>query len=222
MTEGERSALRSALSLVLLSAAVRWGADRVWAGPDPLAALPDVSAQLESASQAVEADEARRARPLDPGERLDANRASAPELDRLPGVGPALARAWVEYRETHGVLRGPADLEAIPGIGPATAERLSALLQFSSAGPMLERREDRGRSSRGEPPREAPALVDLNRADSTTLVGLPGIGPALAGRVLARRRRGRFSSIDDLLEVRGIGPATLERLRPRVQVRRGP
>ena len=222
MTEGERSALRSALSLVLLSAGLRWGADRVLEGGDPLAALPDVAAQLDSASRIVDADEALRSRPLAAGERIDANRASAPELDRLPGVGPALARTWVAYRESHGALRNPSDLEAIPGIGPATADRLADLLQFSSAGPMLERREDRGRSPRGDPPGDASSPVDLNRADSTTLVGLPGIGPALAARVLARRRQGRFSSVEELLEVRGIGPATLERLRPRVRVRRGP
>lgn len=221
MTEGERSALRSALSVVLLAAGVRWGADRALAGPDPLAAFPDVSAQLDAASVRAESDEARRTRPLAKGETLDANRAPAPELDRLPGVGPTLAQAWVEYRESHGPLRDAGDLETIPGIGPATAGRLSSLLQFSTAGPMLERREDRGQVSRGNTPRDASALVDLNRADSVTLVGLPGIGPSLAGRVLAHRRRGRFSTVEELLEVRGIGPATLERLRSKVRVHGG-
>jgi competence protein ComEA len=62
--------------------------------------------------------------------------------------------------------------------------------------------------------------VDLNRAGEAELIALPGIGPALAGRILAEReRRGRFRSVDELLEVRGIGPATLERLRERVVVR---
>jgi competence protein ComEA len=181
-----------------------------------------VAARLDSASLRLEADEARRGRPLEVGEMIDANRAPAPELDRLPGVGPSLARAWIEHRELHGPLRRASDLEAIPGIGPATARRLSGLLQFSSGGPMLEPREDRGRGDRGGTPRDASALVDLNRADSMTLVGLPGIGPSLAGRVLARRRRGRFSTIDELLEVRGIGPSTLDRLRSKVRVRRGP
>lgn len=215
MTHGERSALRSALSLVLLAAVARWGADRMLDDSDPLAAFPDAAALLDSASVQAQADEALRTRPLAPGERIDANRASAAQLDRLPGVGPSLARTWIEYREAAGPLRDAADLEGVPGIGPATASRLSPLLQFSSSGPMLERREERGRSS-------TPVLVDLNRADSTTLVGLPGIGPALAGRVLAHRRRGSFSAVEDLLEVRGIGPTTLERLRSKVHVRRRP
>jgi competence protein ComEA len=49
------------------------------------------------------------------------------------------------------------------------------------------------------------------------LEGLPGVGPALAGRILAERERiGGFAQVEDLLAVRGIGPATLERLRPLV------
>ncbi len=57
-------------------------------------------------------------------------------------------------------------------------------------------------------------FLDLNLADSLDLVGLPGIGPALAGRILgARQARGTFSSVEQLLEVRGIGEKRLARLR---------
>jgi competence protein ComEA len=48
---------------------------------------------------------------------------------------------------------------------------------------------------------------------------LPRIGPALADRILAHRAQfGPFLSVDDLLMIRGIGPATLERLRPLLYV----
>ena len=63
--------------------------------------------------------------------------------------------------------------------------------------------------------------VDLNDATATELVALPGIGPAMAGRILAyRKEHGRFASVDDLDRIRGIGPATLRRLRPLVHVDR--
>ena len=53
-------------------------------------------------------------------------------------------------------------------------------------------------------------LLDLNRADSLDLIALPGIGPTLAGRILAARRAGGgFRAPEDLLRVRGIGPQTL-------------
>jgi len=62
-------------------------------------------------------------------------------------------------------------------------------------------------------------VVDLNTADQAALETLPGIGPALAGRILAwRDEHGRFASVDDLLDVSGIGDARLADLRDRVRV----
>lgn len=63
--------------------------------------------------------------------------------------------------------------------------------------------------------------VDLNAATEAQLDALPGVGPATAKAIIEERRRrgGHFSSIDDLLEVRGIGPAKLDQLRGLVTVR---
>lgn len=67
---------------------------------------------------------------------------------------------------------------------------------------------------------EAPAgPLDLNAATAAQLEELPGIGPATAAAIVeAREERGGFSSVDDLLDVRGIGPAKLEALRDLVTV----
>lgn len=60
-----------------------------------------------------------------------------------------------------------------------------------------------------------PSKLDLNRATSEELERLPGIGPALAARIIADRSgRGPFRSPDALLRVHGIGARTLARLRP--------
>jgi competence protein ComEA len=65
----------------------------------------------------------------------------------------------------------------------------------------------------------APGVVDLNSADATVLETLPGIGPALAARIIAwRAEHGRFASVEDLLDVSGIGDAKFADLRDRVRV----
>jgi competence protein ComEA len=77
--------------------------------------------------------------------------------------------------------------------------------------------------SREAPPREAPAgpspaaPLDVDRADAATLEQLPGVGPALARRIVADRARGGpFGSVDGLSRVAGIGPRLEARLRPLV------
>lgn len=62
-------------------------------------------------------------------------------------------------------------------------------------------------------------LVNVNTADATELETLPGIGPALAERIIAwRTENGPFASVDALTDVPGIGPATLARLQEKVTV----
>lgn len=61
--------------------------------------------------------------------------------------------------------------------------------------------------------------VDLNTATADQLDALPGVGPAIAQAVVDHRaEHGRFRSVEDLLEVRGIGEAKLAALRSRVKV----
>jgi competence protein ComEA len=56
--------------------------------------------------------------------------------------------------------------------------------------------------------------LDLNQATKSQLVELPGIGPVLAGRILDyREEQGAFASVDELLDVEGIGECKLEAVR---------
>ncbi len=58
-------------------------------------------------------------------------------------------------------------------------------------------------------------LIDINSATAKELERLPRIGPQIAGRIVAyREENGAFKRIDDITKVKGIGPKTLERLRP--------
>lgn len=60
--------------------------------------------------------------------------------------------------------------------------------------------------------------VDINTADATELAQLPGIGPTTASRIVEHRlRHGPFERIESLLDVPGIGAATLDAVRPHLR-----
>lgn len=68
------------------------------------------------------------------------------------------------------------------------------------------------------PPVAIDFRVDINQADWPELTLLPNIGPSLAHRIVqSREQYGEFSSHEDLLRVRGIGPKTLESIRSHLQ-----
>lgn len=63
------------------------------------------------------------------------------------------------------------------------------------------------------------ALVDVNTASETELETLPGVGPVTAAAIIDyRTQNGPFAAVDDLIDVSGIGPSTLEQIRPFVTV----
>ncbi|HSE92874.1 MAG TPA: helix-hairpin-helix domain-containing protein [Methylomirabilota bacterium] len=71
---------------------------------------------------------------------------------------------------------------------------------------------------RGDERAPAPGPLDLNRATTDDLARLPGVGPALAARIVAARQAGGFDSLDDLTRVKGLGRTRIERLRPLLSV----
>lgn len=68
-------------------------------------------------------------------------------------------------------------------------------------------------------PGEAGPLVNINTADPITLESLPGVGPVTAAAIIGwRTDNGAFTAVDELLEVDGIGEATLAELAPHVTI----
>jgi competence protein ComEA len=63
------------------------------------------------------------------------------------------------------------------------------------------------------------AIVNLNTATEAELESLPGVGPSTAQSIISyRTQHGPFHRVDDLLNVRGIGPSKLDQIRPRARV----
>ena len=92
----------------------------------------------------------------------------------------------------------------VPAVGEAAGPDVVAITAGSGAG---------GGAGAGDGRLAAP--LNINTASAAELEDLPGIGPALATAIVEHRRRsGPFSTVDQLLEVSGIGPVKLEQIRP--------
>ncbi|MBF4627718.1 helix-hairpin-helix domain-containing protein [Curtobacterium flaccumfaciens] len=105
----------------------------------------------------------------------------------------------------------------VPRVGQQEVpEALGPVADGAAAGPTAGAGGSGGTAGTGV---EGAAVVDLNTADQTALETLPGIGPGLAGRIIAwRDEHGRFTAVEDLLDVSGIGDVRFAELRDRVRV----
>ncbi|MCS0646531.1 ComEA family DNA-binding protein [Curtobacterium flaccumfaciens] len=105
----------------------------------------------------------------------------------------------------------------VPRVGQQEVpEALGPVADGAAAGPTAGAGGGGGTAGTGV---EGSAVVDLNTADQTALETLPGIGPGLAGRIIAwRDEHGRFTAVEDLLDVSGIGDVRFAELRDRVRV----
>lgn len=217
LTEGETKALLASALLVILSAI---GRAVLWPQPADLRGVRLATAGIDSALAVAEStysEAERRLRPLEEDERIDPNHASDVELDRLPGVGPSLARAIVDSRQRDGPFLSQDELLRVPGLGE---RRLAQLARYTTLAPAATASGSSAKPGKSTPRPLAAGRsgrIDLNRATAGELEALPGIGPAKAAALIRwRERYGRFRKLEDVLAVPGIGPATLERLRPLV------
>lgn len=163
--------------------------------------------------------------------RIDVNRANRAELLQVPGLGPVLAERIEEHRRGKGPFQRVEQLTDVPGIGPATLERIrpwlcvaegepaeaSAVVRRSFYPPAGEDMDDVQRPAGGK--KELPASpIDVNRAGAADLQKLPNIGPVLSQRIIDERGKRPFKSVEELRRVPGIGPKTLDKLKPHVTV----
>jgi competence protein ComEA len=220
LTRDER---RAVLFLALLAAA--GGVLRALRRAEGTDGLPPVAPHLRGGDLVRQAELSRRAeemsRPLLPGEKVDVDRATAAELERLPRVGPELARRIVEDREARGSFGSLAALDRVSGVGPGLLAAIERSVTFSgrpaaayssapaASGVSVPSREP-GISRAGCPPARR---LSVNVATAEQLSCVAGVGDALAARILAdRAARGPFRQPLDLERVPGIGPALAHRI----------
>lgn len=224
MAPPERRALLLLLSLAIAGHVIRRIAMRPGDPPGQVELLPS----LAPGSPAAHRDSAlRQQRPLETGERIDLDRASAQEIARLPRIGLPLAKTIVADREANGPFGSLAGLDRVSGVGSGLLKRVEPHVTFSALPAHASRASQENRGFLGVAQTtsdEVSSAVNrtsrnLNTASVSDLDALPGVGPARAASIVRyREAHGPFLSVDSLVRVPGIGPAALARLRPLVTV----
>jgi competence protein ComEA len=141
---------------------------------------------------------------LAPGARIaDALKAAGGSIDGADTSGLNMAR---QVDDGEQIVVGMAPVKGQPAVLGSSVSPGSAAPGPSSPTP---------RPGKGAPA----ALINLNTATVEQLDTLPGVGPVRAAAIVAwRKANGKFTSVDQLGEVDGIGPGRLEKLRPLVRV----
>jgi competence protein ComEA len=145
---------------------------------------------------------------LAPGARIaDALQAAGGAVDGADTIGLNMARQLGDGEQI------------VVGLAP-TSGQPNALGSSVSAGTSGAPGVPPGPSAPGIRGRAKPGeVLDLNTATAEQLDALPGVGPVTAAAIVAwRQHNGRFTSVDQLADVDGIGPARLDKLRPLVRV----
>lgn len=155
---------------------------------------------------------------------FDPNTVSFPDMLKL-GFDRKVANNIVKYRDKGGKFKRASDLYKIYGADPQLINVLVpyvTLPESSVANVDVEKASVNTNITyvaKSEPLTKTKSIVDLNAADSSTLVNVNGIGPTFASRIVKfRNRLGGFVSKEQLKEVYGLTPEHYETIAPNVTV----
>lgn len=145
---------------------------------------------------------------------FDPNRLSEAEFCRL-GFTPRQAATICRYRASGARFKDMEDFGRCYAVSKEMLEQLRPYLRIDTLA--LRNRAD-STSSVASPATSAP-LLELNSADSAALVGLVGIGPLTAGRIIRYRQRlGGFCRSEQLQEVEGVIPKNYLKILPQIRI----
>ncbi|SHH41275.1 ComEA family DNA-binding protein [Thermosipho atlanticus] len=132
---------------------------------------------------------------------IDINKAGYEELISLSGIGPAKAKAIINYREENGTFKSKEEIMKVSGIGNSIYEKIKERIKVENTTFQKEASKEIKK-------------VNVNTAEKEQLEELPGIGKVKALEIIKyREQHGPFNTYEDLLSVKGIGTKTLEKIK---------
>lgn len=135
------------------------------------------------------------------------------------GLRPKTVRTIRNYLQKGGRFRKAEDLQKIWGLSPSLAAQLMPWVDLPEAGkPEVYTEKAPGLKQAALPERKK-LLVEINAADTSAFIALPGIGSKLAARIVSYRDKlGGFCSVQQLREVYGIADSVFQRIEPMLQL----
>lgn len=143
---------------------------------------------------------------------FDPNLVSSEELNQM-GLPERFSKSLLAYRNRGGKFRYREDVEKLYGLTAELYESIESYISLPNKGETTSSNSNR-LNYHDSLARRAGLKVELNSADSASLVALKGIGPATAKRILIYRKRlGGFYSVGQLADIYGIKLETIKQLK---------
>ena len=154
---------------------------------------------------------------------VDINTASAAEIaESLTGIGPKAAKAIIDHRKANGPFKSLEDLTAVKGIGKATVTKNKADIKFGkkAASNLKKLTKKEPTKTKKSTTVASTGAININTASAKEIAAnLNGIGPKAAAAIVAHRKaNGDFTKVEDLTQVKGIGPAALKKNAGKIEV----
>lgn len=200
--------------------------------PPPLPVFSDSSLTLIRKGTMAEPDDPGTGTGSFPDRTAGAGTTAKPDLFRFDpntldeagwlrlGLRPRTVKTVLNYLSKGGKFRKPEDLQKVYGLSPALYAQLLPWVEIPSSLPAKTPAAETASIPKPVRTEKRFFIADINTADTSAFIALPGIGSKLAARIVAfREKLGGFYSVSQLHEVYGIADTVFLRIEPFLQLK---
>jgi competence ComEA-like helix-hairpin-helix protein len=147
---------------------------------------------------------------------FDPNTATIDDWKKL-GIRDKTIATIQNYLSKGGHFYKPEDIGKIWGLRPDEIERLTPYIQIAAKETNYQQKKYETKTF--DKPKYMPSIIDINSADTTNFIALPGIGSKLAQRIINfRDKLGGFYKVEQVAETFGLPDSTFQKIKPRLAI----